>query len=101
MEPSYAWISTCLACDAKVMCQAITGLIGDVGENMKLEEVDKGRGKGVGNRESSSSLLAFGSPCRGSSLRSPGARVGARYTQENPHRSEFRNQLGSLFQIQS
>jgi len=41
MEPSYAWISTCLACGAKVMCQAITGLIGEVGENMKLEEVEK------------------------------------------------------------
>jgi hypothetical protein len=34
MEQSYAWISTCLACDAKVICQAITGLIGEVGENM-------------------------------------------------------------------
>jgi hypothetical protein len=51
MEPSYAWISTCLACDAKVMCQAITGLIGEVGENMKLEEVHKSREQGVGNRE--------------------------------------------------
>jgi hypothetical protein len=34
MELSYAWISTCLASDAKVICQAITGLIGEVGENM-------------------------------------------------------------------
>jgi hypothetical protein len=34
MELSYAWISTCLASDAKVICQAITGVIGEVGENM-------------------------------------------------------------------
>jgi hypothetical protein len=33
------------------MCQAITGLIGEVGENMKLEEVHKSREQGVGNRE--------------------------------------------------
>jgi hypothetical protein len=34
MEQSYAWISTCLASDAKMNCQTITGLIGEVGENM-------------------------------------------------------------------
>jgi hypothetical protein len=48
MEQSYAWISTCLACDAKVICQAITGFIGEVGENMKLEEVHGSREQGVG-----------------------------------------------------
>jgi len=34
MERSYAWIPTCLASGAKVNCQAITDLIGEVGENM-------------------------------------------------------------------
>ena len=47
MELSYAWIPTCRASDAKVICQAITGLIGGVGENMKLEEVHRGRDQGT------------------------------------------------------
>jgi hypothetical protein len=45
MERSYAWIPSCLACDAKVNCQAITNLIGEVGENMNDRE------QGTGNRE--------------------------------------------------
>jgi hypothetical protein len=38
------------------MCQAITGLIGEVGENMKLEEAYKGRQWGIGKAAFSSSL---------------------------------------------
>jgi hypothetical protein len=45
MERSYAWIPSCLACNAKMNCQAITNLIGEVGENMNERE------QGTGNRE--------------------------------------------------
>jgi hypothetical protein len=36
MEQNYAWVSTCLDSDAKVNCQAITVLIGEVEENMRM-----------------------------------------------------------------
>jgi hypothetical protein len=48
MEQSYAWISTCLASDAKVNFQAITGLIGEVGENMNKAGTKGPREQGSG-----------------------------------------------------
>ena len=50
MERSYAWIPTCLASDAKMNCQVITGLIGEVGENMN-KAGNRGFGtKGLGKQ---------------------------------------------------
>jgi hypothetical protein len=51
MERSYAWIPTCLASDAKMNCQVITGLIGDVGENMN-KAGNTGLGKGTKEMDS-------------------------------------------------